>query len=252
MGKLLRNQLLNNKKSDRDFKMQIKVLASGSKGNCYRVQEKSTSILIECGLSLKVIQQALDFKLSNIDGVLVSHCHKDHSKAAKDLLKAGIDVYASGPTVEASGLSGHRVHVIESLKRFEIGNWAILPFDIKHDCEGSLGFLLANTSGDKLLYATDTPYLKYRFKGLTHLMIEANYSSEILSEAVTAGITPRAVKSRVIEAHFSLKNVKRFLKVTDLGTVKEIHLLHLSNANANAEKFKREIQALTGKMVFVC
>jgi|AntDeeMinimDraft_5_1070356.scaffolds.fasta_scaffold16527_4 phosphoribosyl 1,2-cyclic phosphodiesterase len=42
-----------------------------------------------------------------------------------------------------------------------------------------------------------------------------------------------------------------FLRANDLSRVKEIHLLHLSDRNSNAERFKREIQEISGKPVYV-
>lgn len=61
--------------------MDIQVLASSSKGNCYRVSNGSTPLLLECGIRFKEIQQKLNFRLSEIAGCLVSHEHQDHCKA---------------------------------------------------------------------------------------------------------------------------------------------------------------------------
>jgi phosphoribosyl 1,2-cyclic phosphodiesterase len=175
----------------------------------------------------------------------------DHSKAVKDIMRTGIDCYISAGTVEALGLSGHRLHIIKAKQQFKIGTWTMLPFDTQHDAAEPLGFLLANQAGDKLLYATDTYYIRYKFHGLTHIMVECNYSLDILKRNVDAGAVPKELKSRILKSHFSLENVKRFLQANDLSKVQEIWLLHLSDNNSNAERFKREIQELTGKMVFI-
>ena len=175
----------------------------------------------------------------------------DHSKAVKEIMHAGIDCYISAGTVEALGLSGHRLNIIKAKQQFRIGTWTALPFDTQHDAAEPLGFLLANQAGDKLLYATDTYYIRYKFHGLTHIMVECNYSLDILKRNVDAGAVPKELKSRILKSHFSLENVKRFLQANDLSKVQEIWLLHLSDNNSNAERFKREIQELTGKMVFI-
>ncbi len=231
--------------------MDIKVLASGSSGNCYYVSDGDSPVLIECGLPWKQIQQGIGFRTSELAGCLVSHEHQDHSKAVRDVTKAGIDCYMSAGTAEALGISGHRLHIIKALQRFQLGGWAVLPFDVQHDAKEPLGFLLANKAGDKLLYATDTYYLKYKFRGLTHILVECNYALDILQKNVAAGLVPAAVKDRVLRSHFSLENVKEFLKANDLSKVREIWLLHLSDGNSDAELFKREIQELTGKPVYV-
>jgi phosphoribosyl 1,2-cyclic phosphodiesterase len=231
--------------------IDIKVLASSSKGNCYHVTDGSTSLLLECGIKFKEIQKALNFQTSSIAGCLISHEHKDHCKGVNEVMKAGIDVYTSQGTAEALNLSGHRYKVIRAKEQFTISTWTILPFDVQHDVSEPLGFLLVNQSGEKLLFATDTYYIKYKFKGLTHIMMECNYSMDILNENISRGSVPQIMKKRLMKSHFSLENVKEFFKANDLSKVQEIHLLHLSDNNSDEERFKREIMELTGKVVYI-
>jgi len=230
--------------------MNIDVLASSSAGNAYKVSDGHTDLLLDAGLSYKELQRRLNFQVSGISGVLISHSHKDHCKAVPNLLKTGIDVYMSQQTAEEGGYSGHRVRMVEPLKQFKIGSWTVLPFELEHDVF-NLGYLLANKAGEKLLYATDTYYCKYKFEGLTRVLIECNHSYDILAANVEAGTLPVEHKNRLIRSHFSLENVKEFLKANNLSMVREIYLIHLSDGNSDAERFKREIQELTGKMVFV-
>lgn len=176
--------------------------------------------------------------------------HGDHAKAAADVAKAGIDLYLSAGTAEALNLTGHRVHIIKALERSRIGTWTVLPFDTVHDATEPLGFLLS-TGEEKLLFATDTAYIKYRFNGLTHIAVECNYDLPLLKENVAAGLVDREVKRRTLRSHMSLETVKGLLRANDLRQVQEIWLLHLSDHNSSAERFKREIQELTGKVVRV-
>jgi len=154
-------------------------------------------------------------------------------------------------TAEALGLSGHRLHIIKAKQQFRIGTWTILPFETQHDATEPLGFLLANRDGDKMLYATDTYYIRYRFQGLTHIAVECNYSLDILRANVEAGMVEPALKNRILKSHFSLENVKKFLLANDLSKVQEIWLLHLSDGNSDAERFKREVRAISGKPVYI-
>lgn len=231
--------------------IEIKTLATGSTGNCYHITDGETSLLLEAGIRFRDIQKALNFKTSNIAGVLVTHEHKDHCKAIQDVARAGLNIYVSKGTKEAIGIEHHRIKVVKKLKPFSIGTWTILPFDVEHDVSEPFGFLLANMAGDKLLFATDTYYIRYKFTGLTHIMIECNYSEKILNENIASGRIHKGMKTRLIKSHFSLENVMNFFKANDLSKVEEIHLLHLSDSNSNEELFKREIQELTGKMVYV-
>jgi len=175
----------------------------------------------------------------------------DHSKAVKDIMRAGIDCYMSRGTAEALGISGHRLHIIKAKQQFRIGTWTILPFETQHDATEPLGFLLANQAGEKLLYATDTYFIRYRFRGLTHIAVECNYSMDILKRNVDAGTLPKEFKNRLLKSHFSLENVKRFLQANDLSKVEAIFLLHLSDGNSDAERFKREVMELTGKPTYI-
>lgn len=231
--------------------IKIKTLATGSTGNCYWISDGSTPLLLECGISYRNVQKALNFKTMDIAGVLVSHEHKDHCKAVKEVSGRGLDIYMSQGTKDAVGIDHHRIKVIESKKQFKIGTWSILPFDVEHDVSEPLGFLLANQDGEKLLFATDTFYVRYRFSGLTHIMIECNYSMNILNENIITGRVHKGMKKRLIKSHFSLENVKDFLKANDLSKVQEIHLLHLSDTNSNELEFKKTIQELTGKIVYI-
>lgn len=102
-----------------------------------------------------------------------------------------------------------------------------------------------------MLYATDTYYIRYKFSDLTHIMVECNYSMDILRSNVETGLIDKALKNRILKSHFNLEHVKEFLKANDLSKVQEIWLIHLSDSNSDAERFKQEIQELTGKVVFV-
>ncbi|TYP68899.1 hypothetical protein BCM02_11717 [Paenibacillus methanolicus] len=171
-------------------------------------------------------------------------------------MKAGIDVYCSKGTAVAAGLDGHRVIRIAEQIPFSIGTWTILPFRVEHDVEEPLGFLMVNEAGEKLLFATDTYYVRYRFNGLTHIMIECNYSEVIVERNIIAAseeVRPQLIsrQRRLLRSHFSLENVKGFFQANDMSRVQEIWLLHLSDANSDEELFKREIQGLTGAIVRV-
>lgn len=230
--------------------MDIKVLASSSRANAYRISDGKTALLLEAGLSYKELQRAFGFKTTELTAVLITHEHKDHSRAVADLAKAGIDCYMSAGTKEALGLSGHRIHELWPRVQTQIGTWTVLPFEAQHDAAEPLGYLLASGQ-EKLLFATDTYYIRYKFNELTHIMVECNYAADILEENVEAERIPAALKQRLLQSHFSLANVKEFLRANDLSKIEEIHLLHLSDGNSDEARFKREIQELTGRVVMV-
>ena len=177
--------------------------------------------------------------------------HGDHAKAVSDLLKAGVDVFASAETIRALGVGGHRVNTAIHGKQFQLGAFIILPFELQHDVPNT-GYLLYSTATkEKVAFITDSYYCKYTFTGLTHIMLEVNHSYEILDRNVANGSLPAVQKKRLIQSHMSLENAKKFLLANDLSKVQEIWLIHCSSANSDAERFKIEVQQITGKPVYV-
>jgi phosphoribosyl 1,2-cyclic phosphodiesterase len=233
--------------------MDIKVIASGSSGNAYRISDGKTDLLLDAGIPIQAIRVGVEFRLSDIAGCFITHSHQDHSKAAKDLLKYGVDIYTSKGTIDACGLAGHRTHAIKALAQLTVGTFNVLPFDVQHDAPDPLGYLLASReTGEKLLYFTDTYYIKYRFQGLTHIMCECNYDRETMQQSVDAGYIPIELVPRLMKSHMSLEHLLDMLKANDLNRVQQIYLLHLSNNNSNAGFYKSEVEKLTGKEVYIC
>lgn len=230
--------------------IEIRSFASSSAGNAYLVTDGRSPLLLDAGLTIRELKVATGHKLSTLAGCLVTHEHMDHARAAADLMRAGVDVYMSAGTAEALGLTGHRLRIVRALEQIQIGSWTALFFDTIHDAAEPLGFLLAS-GAEKVLYLTDSAYCRYRFRGLTRILIECNHALDILNANVESGAVPAAMKRRVMKSHMSLDTVKGFLRANDLSRVREIVLIHLSDGNSDAGRFKKEVQQLTGKPVWV-
>lgn len=225
-------------------------IASSSASNCYLLSDNRTPIVLEAGVRLDTLRKATNYSLSSYAGLLVTHGHQDHGRHAANYMDAGLDCYCSQGTAETLGLSGHHLQIIEAGKLFKIGSWTVLPFDVVHDAEEPLGYLMAN-GNEKILFATDLAYTKYKFSGLTRIFIECNYQIEILDENIKNGIVEPTMKHRLIRSHFALHNVCEMLKANDMYRLKEIWLLHMSRNNADGQQMQRTIAALTGVPVYV-
>ena len=233
--------------------MYINPIASGSSGNAYYISDGSSSLLLDAGISLQRIQEGCGFKVSRLSGCLVTHAHGDHVKAAKDLAKMGVDIYTSQGTIDRAGLIGHRIHRVKTREPVTVGSFEVLPFDVEHDVPEPLGYLMRSTATqEKLLYFTDTYYIRYTFKGLTHIMMEANYDPEAMEENVRSGRIAVQRAKRTIGSHMSINTVIDTLKSFDLSRLQQVYLLHLSNDNSIADEFKRKVQAVTGREVYLC
>lgn len=227
--------------------MNLKVLGSSSSGNCYLIETKNNEkLILDAGVNFKVVQKELNFNFEGIKGVLVTHEHMDHLKYAANFALYGINIYASAGTFQKLNLNGHRFKNVRALEQFEIGNFTILPFDTQHDAAEPLGFLIQyRPTGEKLLYATDTYYIKYRFSKLNYLLLECNYNQEIAKENVKNGVINKTRYTRLLESHFSLENVLKFLKSNDLSCAKDIVLCHLSDTNSDQSIMQSKVYEQT-------
>lgn len=233
--------------------MEIKSVASGSSGNCYMVSDGETKLLLECGIDNKKIQRACKHKLVTFDGCLISHEHKDHCKAAKNIARKAIDIYASQGTIDNMGFKSHHLKPIKSLESFKIKTFLITPFDVKHDAAEPLGFFIISTKTDeRILFFTDTSMIKYKFDGVTHLMAECNYDIETMKESVRIGKTKKFLAKRIIRNHMSLDHVIKYIDGMDKDKLEQIYLIHLSDNNCDHDLCKQKIQKLTGTEVYVC
>ena len=231
--------------------IDFKSYASSSTGNLYTVDDGNTKIILDCGLPWRQLQQALDHQTADIAGCLLSHCHFDHSKAAKAVMKGGIDLYTSRETAEVLKLEGHhRLHTVKPSQQFAVGTWEVKSFTVPHDVQ-NYGYLLENRQGERLLFAIDCRYIPHTFNSLHVVAIGCNYSKDLLLESAADGIIPRQVKNRILSDHMSLDTVCSFLEANDLSRVREIWLLHLSDNNADADAFKKAVQEVSGKVVHV-
>lgn len=233
--------------------MEIKTLASGSSGNAYIISDGKTTLLLEAGISVKKI--ARQVPISSIDACLISHEHGDHAKAAADITnKYSIDLYASQGTLNALNLgSDYRTHAIKSECQVNIGTFAIMPLEMKHDAAEPLGFIISSSAG-KLLFATDTYLIPYKIPcGTNILMLECNYSLDELNRSIALGVTDHRQRERLRMSHSSLEYLLQYLSENKdrLSAVSEIRLIHISNRNGNKETFKQQVQALTGLPVFI-
>lgn len=233
--------------------MEITSLASGSSGNCYKLFDGETSLLLECGLPFTKIKDGLNYTTSDLAGCLISHEHGDHSKAAKDLCKAGIDVYTTRPTAEKIGISSsYRWIPMTKMVEVEIGSFTVVPFGVVHDAADPVGFMIdSSVTRDRLVFLTDTVYSKYRFMRMTILMIECNYDLETIDKKVADGRLDPSLRNRVRRSHMSLDQVIDLLKANDLSKLKRVYLMHLSDGNSNEELMKRRVQEATGVPVVV-
>lgn len=226
--------------------MKLTVLGSSSAGNSYILTSDTGEVLLlECGIRFSEVKKALDFNISNIVGCLVTHRHGDHSKYVKSYLDAGIKVYTSTETIKGTKISSHNWMHLMAKVTVHVGDWSFKGMDVKHDVQNFAYYITHRDN--KIIFITDCYFIPFKASGLTNIIIEANFSDEILNESGTIEI----VRKRVVTSHLSLDLCKDWLVNNDLTSVNNIVLIHLSERNSHEQHFKNVIQGATGKPVSV-
>ena len=229
--------------------MNVQIVSTGSKGNCYIVRHDEDMLMIDAGLDMNAILRAVEYKPTALQGVLVSHMHLDHAKSLKRLVQAFVEVYASKETFDSQNIvmAMPNVNCVDCGTVFSAGKWLVTAFETEHDAEGSLGFYFTHTDTDeKILYVTDTGYVKVNPSGVTCLMIECNYIDSIISDKVKD--TSRYM--RLNKYHMSLERVLSYLESIDRSSLHTIILLHMSDLNSNEEEMIKQIKDKTGCQVY--
>lgn len=208
--------------------MKLKVLSSGSIGNCYLLETDTETLVLDCGISFKDIKIGLDFDLSRIAGVLVTHQHLDHSKSVGDFKKFGIDVWQ--PYLDK-----------KKIQKKQFGSFKVQCFDLPHNGTENRGFLI-EVDGEKILYMTDFEYCPYVFakQKVNHILIECNYQQELVDRDLPN-------YEHKIRGHCSLDTCKEFIKVNATDSLQTVILCHLGQETTEPEECIAEIQKVVNK-----
>lgn len=212
--------------------MKLTVLGSGSAGNCYLLHNEKECLVLEAGVSFMEVKKALDFDIGKIAGAVVSHEHGDHAKYIGEYAKAGISYLAP------YGGDGYA-------RSADFGKFHVKSFEVEHDVP-CYGFLICHEEIGRLLFVTDTMYIRYCFKRLNHILIECNYGKNLISEKYS-----RSMKERIWMSHMEFGTCKDFIRANNNDALKTVCLLHLSDSNSNERMFQAGINEIVECPVYV-
>lgn len=231
--------------------MKLSILGSSSAGNCYLLEASDCVLVVECGVPLIEVKKALDFKIGRICGAIVTHQHGDHAKFIAEYLKSAICVYALQDVFDSAHIMlNHFCKPVEVLKQYRIGSFSVKAFSVVHDVP-CVGYLIEHAEMGKMLFLTDTVASNVSSSNLNHILIEANYSDEILDYNIENGITPASMRARLLNSHMEIKTTESVLSKLNLAHVSNIVLIHLSGNNSDAQQFKQRIMQTTGKPTYI-
>ena len=219
--------------------LKICSLYSGSSGNCIFVENGSTRLLVDCGVSGKKIEQALcsiGVDIKTINAILLTHEHSDHTSSVGIVhRKCGADIFANTETLEASVGCFGKVDE-SSIKAFDgtfcIGDICVTPFSIPHDAANPVGYTFSDGI-HKASLATDighmTDTVMKNISGSRVVLLEANHDVDML----LSGPYPYELKKRILSDFGHLSNENAGLTCTKLldSGCEDIILGHLSGHN---------------------
>lgn len=209
--------------------MTLKCIGSGSSGNCYILKANNEKLILDCGLPIKVIKQGLDFDLQGIQGVLVTHCHKDHSLSVDDFKKMGFEVWMP------------YLNEVKT-KRKQFGSFNVSCFDLTDlqgnwmhtNADGSecpcYGFLIEHSELGRMLYITDTELIKWKFKNINHILLGVNYDKDLLDNE------NQSKRNHVYRGHLSIDTACEFVKCNS-DSLETVIMCHLSDSNSDVDSF---------------
>lgn len=216
--------------------MVLSVINSGSEANGYIIQSDSEALILECGCKLSEVKKALDWNVWKIVGCLISHEHSDHAGRLSEYMKSGIPVHSAFQTQTAlETITGERTTAISPLKKIQIGNFTVTPFNVPHDPEiECYGYLIEHEEIGKLLFLTDLEYCKYNFskQNVNHILCECNYDKDLVDENYE-----NSLRNRVLKTHMELRTFLNFISTNDNPALRNVVLLHLSEKNGNPVEF---------------
>lgn len=214
--------------------MKYHMIASGSKGNVFVLENGTTKILIDCGTTQKNIKQNLEnleMSIDDLDAVLITHDHSDHISA--------INLFKNHTVYSPSTLNIQYKHV-EPYVAFNHGSFSIMPIATSHDTEFSVGYVIEDPN-HKLVYITDTGYIRNEdlklMKDADLIVMESNHDPAMLMKTKR----PYHIKQRILSdtGHLSNDSAGTILSQIVSSNTQDILLAHLSE-EANTESLAYE------------
>ena len=212
--------------------MRFYLLASGSKGNAFVLEDGTSHIMIDCGSTWKYLKSSMaetGFDLNELDALIITHTHSDHISQIRHF--TDIPIYAPVHIEDADN------YLVRPLRNFTIESLQFTPIPLSHDAPETTGYII-DSGAEKLVYVTDTGYIneKYlpRMEGADYIVMESNHDVDMLMRTHR----PQYLKSRIYSdsGHLCNEQCAEVLDRIVTENTKMILLAHISQEANTREK----------------
>ena len=231
--------------------MRLRVLGSGSKGNCLAVRSRGgTLVLVDCGLSFLELRKRCrpcGFDPCEAAAIFFTHDHSDHVSGLATFHRRnpGVPLFANDETAEAiaarTGVDDGWV-VFDNDSPFDVEDLHVAPFPVSHDAANPVGFLVSDTVGREttllssrndpstLFVATDTGMatepMARALAAADCAVLESNYDSVLLETSDRAWSLKRRISGD--SGHLSNDDAADLLRRANPARLGTLLLAHIS------------------------
>jgi phosphoribosyl 1,2-cyclic phosphodiesterase len=222
--------------------LSLFVLASGSRSNAIVISGEKTRILIDAGLSLRAMTQALaecGLKPEQLTALFITHEHSDHIRGLERLLsRTHMPVYASEGTLNFVDymVPARCTATVMNGQAVEVGEFVVHAVKVPHDASGPLAYHI-ECGGHRVTVATDLgevpTALAKLLKHSTCAVLESNHDVDMLRN----GSYPELLKDRILSGNGHLSNAQCADALTACrgNGLRTVVLAHISDENNDPE-----------------
>ncbi len=193
--------------------MKVYILASGSKGNMTYLKVGHIKLMVDCGISYKRMNTKMASyheSLDDIDALLITHEHQDHTMGLKMLLKHHPikQIYVTQGTYDGlkddvKQLIKH-YEIVKADQPFLIEDIQVMPFMVSHDANEPVAYVIEREK--KIVVLNDTGYVDQSYYPLLTdadlYILEANHHPAMLMNSPR----PFLLKKRILSERGHLSN----------------------------------------------
>lgn len=207
---------------------KIKVLGSGSSGNCILVYDsRGKCAMLDMGMRWKDdILKGMDYDISGLSVALATHNHRsDHTRSLAHCIESGIPCFAN------QDVCNHYKGCNLIDRAILIDGWKVQTFNLVHNVPNN-AFILDTFDGIRVLYCTDTEYVPQVVRNVHYAIIECNHDEDDIVDYLCEGNEMRSQ----FENHQSLERCIEYLRSIYSKDLMSVILWHPSSTNLDKKK----------------